>query len=85
MLTTNYKNDFLNKTDTAKNIPANCLLLTTDVKSLYTSIPNSEGIFAVKAAYKSYPEKSVATKVIITFLAVILTLNNFMFNCKKKK
>ena len=54
---------------TAKNIPANCLLVTMDVKSLYTSISNSEGIFAVKAGYESYPEKSVATKVIITFLA----------------
>ena len=75
-------NDFLNKIDTAKNIPANCLLVTIDVKSLYTNIPNSEGISAVKAAYESYPEKSVATKVIITFFALILTLNNFMFNCK---
>ena len=52
-----------------------------DVKSLYTSIPNSEGTSAVKAAYESYPEKSVTTKVIITFLSLIKT-NNFMLNCK---
>ena len=44
-----------------------------DVKSLYTSIPNSEGISAVKVAYESYPEKSVTTKVIITFLSLIKT------------
>ena len=75
-------NDFLNKIDTAKNIPADCLLVTMDVKSLYTKIPDSEGISAVKAAYESYPEKSVTKKVIITFLALILALNNFMFNCK---
>ena len=75
-------NDFLNKIDTAENIPSNCLLVNMDIKSLYTNIPNPEGISAVKAAYESYPEKAVATKVIITFLALILTLNNFMFNRK---
>ena len=53
-----------------------------DVKSLCTNISNLEGISAVKAVYESYPEKSVAKKVIIAFLALILTLNNFMFNCK---
>ena len=53
------------------------------VKSLYTNIPNSGGISAVKPAYESYPEKSVATKVIITFLGLILALNYFMYNSKK--
>ena len=53
-----------------------------DVKSLYTNIPNSEGIAAVKNAYDNYPKKLIATKVITTFLALILTLNNFIFNCK---
>ena len=42
-----YSNNFLNKINTAKNIPANCLLVTMDVKSLYTNIPNSEGISTV--------------------------------------
>ena len=65
--------DFLNKIDSAKNISSNCLLVTTDVKSLYRNIPISEGIFAVKVAYESYAEKSVVTNVIITFLALILT------------
>ena len=50
-----------------------------DVKSLYRKIPYSEGI---SAAYESYQERSVATKVIITFLALILTLKNFMFSYK---
>ena len=70
--------NFLNKIDTAKNIP----VVTLDVKSLHPNIPNSEGISAVKGAYESYPEKSLATKIVITFLTLILTLNNFMFNCK---
>ena len=41
-------NDFLNKIDTAKNIPVNCLLINNyGLKPLYTNIPNSEGISAV--------------------------------------
>ena len=52
------------------------------IKSLYTNIPNSEGIAAVKNPYDNYSKKSIATKVITTFLPLILTLNNFIFNCK---
>ena len=55
--------------------------MTLDVKSLYTNIPNNEGIKAVREAYDKQPSKSVSTEVIITFLSLILTLNNFVFNC----
>ena len=51
-----------------------------DVKSLYTNIPNREGIEAVKSALNSVSQKPIATKVIINFLFLILTLNNFVFN-----
>ena len=50
------------------------------MKSLYTNIPNNEGIKAAREAYDNRPNKTVATKVIITFLSLILTLNNFVFN-----
>ena len=50
-------NDFLNKADIAKHIPANSLIITMVVKLLYTNIPNSEGISALEAVYESYPEK----------------------------
>ena len=50
------------------------------MKSLYTNIQNNEGIKAVREAYDNHPNKAVATKVIITFLSLILTLNNFAFN-----
>ena len=53
-----------------------------DVKALYTNIPNNEGIAAVKRKHDNYPNKSVATKVITTFLALFLTLNNFISNSK---
>ena len=72
--------DFLQKLDKVKNVPNDCLLVTLDVNSLYTNISNNEGIKAVREAYDNHPNKTVATKVIITFLSLILTLNNFVFN-----
>ena len=42
--------DFLQKLDKIKNTPNNTLLVTFDVKSLYTNIPNAEGIKAGKEA-----------------------------------
>ena len=56
------------------------ILVTLDNKSLYTNIPNHEGIEAVKSALNSASQKPIATKVIIKFLFLILTLNNFVFN-----
>ena len=52
-----------------------------DVKTLYTNIPNNAGIAAIKRKHDNYAKKTVATKVII-FLALILTINNFLFNSK---
>ena len=72
--------DSLQKLDKVKIVPNDCLLVTLDMKSVYTNIPNNEGIKAVREAYDNHPSKTVATKVIITFLSLILTLNNFVFN-----
>ena len=57
-------------------------IYTLDVKSLYTSTSNPEGMAAVKNAHERYQHKTGPTKVITTFLASILTLNNFIFNSK---
>ena len=72
--------DFFQKLDKIKNIPSDCLLVTLDLKLLYTNIPNNEDIKAVREAYDNHPNKTVVTQVIITFLSLILTLNNFVFN-----
>ena len=40
--------DFLLKLDAIKSLPDNAYLASLDVKSLYTNIPNAEGIKAVK-------------------------------------
>ena len=53
-----------------------------DVRSLYTSIPNNEGITAAKKKYDSYIHKTLHTNIIATFLALIPMLNNFVFNSR---
>ena len=73
------KNDFINKIDNF-DVPPNTYPVTMDVKSLYTSIPNNEGIALVKKKYDQYPNKIIPTKIIITFLALRMTLTNFIFN-----
>ena len=72
--------DFIKKLNQVEEIPEGSLLVTLDVKSLYTNIPNNEGIKTLKKAYDKHPNKTVSTKVITTSLSLILTLNNFIFN-----
>ena len=67
-------NHFINKLNNFSD-PVNSALVTMDVRSLYTSIPNNEGIAATKKRYDSYIHKTISTKI-ITLLALILTLNN---------
>lgn len=58
------------------------ILVTLDVRSLYTNIPNNEGLEAIKSYFRSRaaPGDQILSKVICTFLTLILTLNNFVFN-----
>ena len=53
--------DFINKINN-HNIPKESIFVRLDVKSLYTSIPNPEGIAAVEKAHKRYQHKTVRTK-----------------------
>ena len=71
---------FWQKLKDGRDIPKESWLVTLDVKALYTNIPNNEGIKEVREAYDKHLFKSVPTKVIITFVSLILTLNNFIFN-----
>ena len=60
----------------------NSYLVYLYLRYLYTSIPNSEGMKAVKTSLDNFPRRTVSTKVITTFLSLILTVSNFVFNCK---
>ena len=63
-------------------LPKDPIAISLDVEALRISIPNSVGIAPVKRAYNKYQHKTVPTKVLTTFLALILTLKNFVFNSK---
>ena len=69
--------DFIRKIDSMEKIPDNSILVTMDVRSLYTNIPNKEGIESVETTLK---RKNIGTRIISTFLRLVLTLNNFVFN-----
>ena len=74
--------DFLRKLKPIPEVPENSYLVTIDVKSLYTGIPKSNAIKAVNISHENFTKMTIATKVIIAFLALILTLNNFTLNSK---
>ena len=74
--------DFLRKIATRKDNERNNILVILDVKSLYTCIPNEEGMKAVQEAMHNVNHPTILTKVITTFLFLILNLNNFIFNGK---
>ena len=71
--------DFINRLNETKDTNEDTVLVTLDVKSLYTNILNHEGTEAVKSALNSVSQKPIATKVIIKILLLILTLNNFIY------
>ena len=55
--------DFISKVTVPPNLLLVRMLVTRDVKSLYTSIPNNEGIASLKKKYDHYPKKTILTKI----------------------
>ena len=75
-------NDFLRKIDNlnkTQTIPPNAILVTWDVKSLYTNIPHKEGLDALQKTpeYENVPEIKIDT--ILDFSKLVLTCNHFKF------
>ena len=68
--------DFISKLENVKDTSKDFILVTLDVKSLYTNIPNHEGIETLNNQAK----KPIATRVIIKFLYLLLTLNYYVFD-----
>ena len=62
-----------------EKIPDNSILVIMDVGSLYANLPNKEGIEAAETTLK---RKNIGRMIISTFLRLVLTLNNFVFNSR---
>ena len=71
--------DYLNKTPSS-DLPADTLLVTMDVTSLYTNIPHNEGIEACREVWESRETKRPPTESLVKLLEHVLKFNNFMFN-----
>ncbi len=58
------------------------ILVTMDVTSLYTNIPNREGIVSVIKTHELNYNSRVSIKSIMNLLTAVLRMNNFNFNGK---
>lgn len=71
--------DFLQKIQPL-HIPADSLLFTMDIDSLYTNIDIAEGLQAIKIAFAKYPDSRRPDKELLQLLEINLTKNDFEFN-----
>ena len=74
---------FLQLLEGLGDLPDDTLLVTLDVTSLYTNIPNDEGIQAARETlHRSRPDVGVkpSNDTLIKLLEMVLTKNNFQFN-----
>lgn len=70
----------MNKPGNVKDKSKDSILVTLNVKVLCNNITNHKGIEVVKEALNNQAKKQIAVRVIIKFLYLMLTLNNFIFN-----
>ena len=73
--------DFINFIERTK-IPKNTTLVSMDVTSLYTNIPQEEGITTVRKAYEAFYNRNIPipTNSLKEMLQLILGENSFSFN-----
>ena len=73
-------NDFLLKLQNIRDLPAEILLVTLDVISLYTNIPHEEGLNACREILDTRTTLVPPTDDITSLISLILKKNNFSFN-----
>lgn len=61
-------------------LPVNAFLFTMDINSLYTNIDTVDGMRAVKAIFKKYPDKERPDEELLKLLHISLTRNYFNFS-----
>ena len=71
---------FISRLKQLGQIPKGALLVTLDVSSLYTNIPNHEGILAVAAHLRQDRTKDPISPYILQLLRLVLHSMNFTFN-----
>ena len=74
--------DFLLMLRSLNNVPEGCILVTLDVSSLYTNIPNVEGCLAVEELLNSTRSNTSkpSNEYLLKLLKKVLHCNNFDFN-----
>jgi len=68
-----------------RKVEENTALVSMEVASLYTNIPQEEGITTVCNAYETFPHKNsppIPIRFIREMLQLILKENSFQFNWK---
>ena len=66
--------DFINKIEKILNLPELAILVTMNVKSLFTNIPHAEGINAVAKALEKLKDITISNRVILKLLSLTLYL-----------
>ena len=72
--------DYLKQMQALNPLPVNTILATMDVSSLYTNIPQDEGIAACEAVWNTRQDKNPPTECLVKLLTLVLKNNNFVFN-----
>ena len=74
--------DFLYMLNKVGTLPPNCTLVTLDVSSLYTNIPNTEGRIAAQTSLDASlgGRNNPSSDYLIKLLDKVLSCNNFDFN-----
>ena len=72
--------DFIKKINQISPLPEWTILPTLDVSSLYTNIPNQEGLIAVADKLRSDPNKAGISNYILDLLKLVLHSIYFQFN-----
>ena len=70
---------FMKKIEAVDHAMDDSHLVSLDIRSWYANIPHTKKIEAVKEKLRK-SNASIRIKVVLTFLKLILTLHNFVFN-----